>query len=308
MKINKPKFWDKKIGLLSLLMLPLSILLILINEIRKKFTQTRIFNIPVICVGNIYVGGTGKTPASILLSNELLRAGKRPTIIRKYYKDHFDEYNLIKNNSKNLIINKNRVGGLIEAEKLHYNIAILDDGFQDHKIKKKLSIICFNEKQLIGNGLVFPAGPLRERLSSLKRANIVIINGNKNLKFENKLLNINKKLEIYYSSYEPINLDEFRNKKLFVLAGIGNPENFFHLIEENNLKIERKLFFPDHYEFSKEEMQNIIIDAENKGCLVLMTEKDFFRVKDYNLDKLNYLKIKLKILKIEKLISRINSL
>ena len=91
--------------------------------------------------------------------------------------------------------------------------------------------------------MVFPSGPLRENLSSLKDAHIIIINGNRDLSFENKILDINNNLEIFYSSYEPTNLDQFKNSKLIALAGIGNPENFFQLLEKNNLKSEKKLYF-----------------------------------------------------------------
>ena len=105
---------------------------------------------------------------------------------------------------------------------------ILDDGFQDYTIKKDIKIICFNQNQLIGNGLVLPAGPLRESLISLKDAQIVLINGNKDNYFEKKILNIIEKLKIFYFSYKATNAEEFSSKKLFALAGIGSPENFLN--------------------------------------------------------------------------------
>ena len=202
------------------------------------------------CVGNIYLGGTGKTPTSILIAEKLSDLGRRPTIIRKNYKKHLDEYRLIKNKFNNLIISKNRSLGLREAENSNFDCAILDDGFQDYKIKKDLNIVCFNQNQLIGNGLLLPSGPLREGLSSLKNAHIIIINGIKDKLFENKLLNINKRLEIFYSKYIPKNLDQFANKKLHAIAGIGNPENFLIYLKKIIL-ILKKIIFPDHYEFRK---------------------------------------------------------
>ena len=307
-KINKPKFWDRKIGLISILFFPLSLIVIFFTFLKKKITKTRGFKIPVICVGNIYLGGTGKTPTSILLANELSKLGKKPLILRKYYKNHNDEYSLIKNYFKNLIISKNRIEGLKEAEKSNFDIVILDDGLQDYKIKKNLSIVCFNNNQLIGNGMVLPSGPLRENLSILKNVEIVIINGSKNINFENKILNINKKLEIFYSFYKPINLDQFKNKKLLALAAIGNPENFFQLVEKNNLKIFKKKIFPDHYQFSKAEMQNILREAEMENYQVIMTEKDYYKINHYKLKKINYLKVSLEIYNKEKLFKKINSL
>ena len=307
-KINKPKFWDRKIGLISILFFPLSLIVIFFTFLKKKITKTRGFKIPVICVGNIYLGGTGKTPTSILLANELSKLGKKPLILRKYYKNHNDEYSLIKNYFKNLIISKNRIEGLKEAEKSNFDIVILDDGLQDYKIKKNLSIVCFNNNQLIGNGMVLPSGPLRENLSILKNVEIVIINGSKNINFENKILNINKKLEIFYSFYKPTNLDQFKNKKLLALAAIGNPENFFQLVEKNNLKIFKKKIFPDHYQFSKAEMQNILREAEMENYQVIMTEKDYYKINHYKLKKINYLRVSLEIYNKEKLFKKINSL
>ena len=106
MEINKPKFWDNKIGFLSLVLLPFTFFYIFLIYLKKKFTLAQAFGIPIICVGNIYIGGTGKTPTSILLTKKLLEKRRKAAIIRKFYKSHSDEYNLIKNHSLNLITNK----------------------------------------------------------------------------------------------------------------------------------------------------------------------------------------------------------
>ena len=308
MEINKPKFWDNKIGFLSLVLLPFTFFYIFLIYLKKKFTMKLAFNIPIICIGNIYIGGTGKTPASILLTKKLLEKGRKPIIIRKFYKSHSDEYNLIKNHSLNLITNKNRIEALKEAEKSNFDIVILDDGLQDYKIKKNLNIVCFNQNQLIGNGLVLPSGPLRENLSALKDVDIIIINGKKDQIFENKILKINNKLDIFYSYYKPLNLEQFKSSKLLAVAGIGNPQNFFQLIEDNNLKIDKKIIFPDHYKFSKKEINEIVEEAKIKDYQIIMTEKDYFKVKDFNLQNINYLKVSLEIDGLDKLISRINQI
>ena len=307
-KLHKPKFWNKKIGLTALLLYPLSLIFSFFFFFKKKFTKTKHFNIPIICVGNIYLGGTGKTPLSIFLANQLTKLGKKPIILRKYYVDHVDEYALIKENFKDLMTANNRVEALEQLDNSNFDVVILDDGFQDYKIKKNLNIICFNQKQLIGNGLVLPAGPLRENLSSLKNANIVLINGNQDKSFEKKIKNINSKIEIFYSSYHPTNLEEFRNKKLLAFAGIGNPENFFQMIEENNLNIEKKIIFPDHYKFSKHEVQKLISEAEQKNYQLIMTEKDYYKIKSYSLDKIKCFKIELKIHNSQNFLNRIHQL
>ena len=309
MKINKPKFWDqKKISLISIFLFPLSLVTLLVVFFKKKFLFIKYFRTPIVCVGNIYIGGTGKTPTSILLGKELLDQGLKSVIIRKYYKNHQDEYNQIRSSFKNLIINKNRYDGIKEAEKNDYDIVILDDGLQDYRIKKNLEIVCFNENQLIGNGLVIPAGPLRENLNALKNVGIVLINGNKNPHFEEKLLKINKKLEIYYSYYKPENLEIFKNQNLLVLAGIANPENFFQLLEKYNLKVEEKLVFPDHYRFSESEIQKIVQEADRKKLKIIMTEKDFFKMNNFKIRKIDYLRVSLQIYDKEKLINKIKKL
>ena len=307
MILNKPKYWDKKIGIISILLFPITIIVLITNFFKKKLTIAKKFNIPIICIGNIYVGGTGKTPTSIFLGNELKKLGRNPAILRKFYDAHADEYNLIKKYFNNLILNKSRLEG-IKSKMHNFDSIILDDGFQDYTIKKNLNIICFNQNQMVGNGMVLPSGPLRESIYSLKRANIILINGEKNIKFEDKIFKINKNLEFFYSTYKPVNLSEFKNKKLLAIAGIGNPENFFNLIENNDLKIDEKIIFPDHYKISKTEMQKILKKAEVKNYQIIMTEKDFFKIEKYKLKNIKYLKILLEINEHEKFLKRINDL
>ena len=310
MKLNKPKFWNTKYSFITILLIPVTLIIILIIFLKKKFTRRIHFNIPIICVGNIYIGGTGKTPTSIYIAKELTELGKKPAILRKYYKDHRDEHNLIREKFNNLILNKNRLAGIKEAVKMNFDTVILDDGFQDYQIKTNLNILCFNQNQLIGNGLVLPAGPLREKLNSLKDADVILINGKKNIDFEKKILKINNNLEIFYSSYKPIDIDQFKEQKLFVIAGIGNPDNFIKLLLDNGLNIEKKLIFPDHYEFTQAEISNIIADAKKNNFQVLMTEKDYYRINHlkHELGKIKYLKVSLTIDGKEKLLKTISKL
>ena len=308
MKLNKPKFWDKKNNLISFLFLPLTLIVLLFIFLKRKLIKAKEFNIPIICVGNIYIGGTGKTPTSIFLANELFKLGKKRVILRKYYKSHIDEHELIKANYESLILSNNRASGILEAEKENYDCVILDDGFQDYRIKKNLSILCFNQNQLIGNGLVLPSGPLREDLSSLKNANIVLINGEKNINFEKKILKINNKLEIFYSNYKPTNISQFKNKKLLAVVGISNPENFFQLMSKNGLQVEKKLIFPDHYEFTTTAIQKIVDEAKIKDYQIVTTEKDFFKFRNFKKQTIEYLKLALEIVDKEKFIKTIYKL
>ena len=305
MKLFKPKFWKSNKNFFTLLLIPLSLITWIYIILKKTFIQKVKFNIPVICVGNIFIGGTGKTPLSIHIARKLSENGKNPAIVRKYYKSHKDEHKMIISYYNKLILNLNRSKGIYEALEKGYDAVILDDGFQDYKIKKNLSIICFNSNQLIGNGYLFPSGPLRESLGSLRNANILIINGDRSLDFEQKILKIQKDLKIYYSNYKPLNIQEFKNKKLLVISGIGNPENFFKILKDNQMNIQKKMVYPDHYEFTKNEMLKIIEYAKKNDFQIVMTEKDYYKIKDFNLENIKYLKVKLEIEKEEEFIKNV---
>ena len=294
-KLIKPNFWNKKTNIFTVILIPFSAIYFLLITIKKKITKVRSFKIPIICVGNIYTGGTGKTPISIHIAKELLQKGMKPVILRKFYKNHNDEYKLIKNKFKNLLLDKNRLNALNKLEVSDHDVVVLDDGLQDYRIKKDLKIVCFNQNQLIGNGFILPSGPLREGLGALKDVDMVLINGDKDEKFTKKILDINNNLRIFYYSYEPVNLGEFKNKKLFAIAGIAHPENFFQILERNKLKVEKKLIFPDHYNFSRKEIEEILREAESKDFQIIMTEKDYFKIDHFNLEKIKYLKILLKV-------------
>ena len=306
MKLYKPKFWDHK-NFISLSLFPVSLMIQLVILLKKKFTKVSSFKIPIVCIGNIYVGGTGKTPLSILVSKELSKIGKKPVIIRKYYKEHMDEHSMIKENFNHLILNSDRTSAIQEAQNNNFDTAILDDGFQDYKIKKDLSIICFNSN-FEGNDFVIPAGPLRENLNSIKNAQIMVINGYKNLKFEKKILEINNNIDIYYSKYKAINYAKFSQKELLVITGIGNPENFLELLNSHKLKIAKKYIFPDHYTFNKEELNNFKSEAKKNGYQIICTEKDYHRIKKHSVDEIDFLRVELVLDKKETLIKKIQDI
>ena len=300
MKFYKPNFWKKKYyNIYSLILLPISIVIQFLFFIQKGIISPKKFNIPVICVGNIYIGGTGKTPLTLELYNILKSMNKNPAIVKKFYKNHYDEIELIKQNVGNLFLNSSRKKAMDEVQNKNFDVAILDDGYQDCSIKKDLKILCFNEKQLIGNGHTIPSGPLREKLSSIKKSQIVVINGNENKDFEDKLKKISKNINIFYSRYISEIPKEFNNKKFLAFAGIGNPENFFDTLREYGLNVTKSKIFPDHYSYKKNEIENLL-DLANKNELDLITtEKDHYRLKKLGFN-INYLTIKVQIEKKDK--------
>ena len=175
------------------------------------------------------------------------------------------------------------------------NIAILDDGFQDNTIFKNLSILCFNESQMLGNGLVIPSGPLRETLKSVNRAQIIFFNGKKNLDFEKKILKINSSIKFFYFKYKLLNKELFVEGKYIAFAGIGNPENFFNLLIKNNINLVENISFNDHYKFKKKDIDRLFYLSEKKNAKLITTEKDYHRLEEKYKNKINFIKIKVEL-------------
>ena len=278
MKFKKPKFWDKsKLSIFAILLIPIS-LIFLIFSIISSFKSSKKFSIPIICIGNIYIGGTGKTPLAIEIYKITKSLGKNPGFVKKYYKFLEDEINMLNKIGKTFV-NKNRKEAINILIKNKNDLAILDDGFQDSTINKDFSIVCFNSKQWIGNGLLIPSGPLREKLSSIKKADCVIINGEKNIKAEEQIIKNGKiNTKIFYSKYVISNIEELKNKNLFAFAGIGNPSNFFSLLKKNNLNVIKTISFPDHHSYSEREFKEILGKAKEIDSNLVTTEKDYNRM------------------------------
>ena len=292
MNFKKPNFW-KTINIYSLVFLPFTLITFLVNLLKDLLIKQKKFNLPVICVGNIFVGGTGKTPLSIYLFNLLSKNKKNPAIIKKYYSDHLDEVLLIKKNINAIFFNKDRSKSIIQAERNKHNVVIMDDGLQDRSIKKNLSIVCFNSKEALGNNLLLPAGPLRESLKNKEEYLIILINGKRNYNLEKVIKAKIKNIKIFYSQYIPKNIYKLKNKKLFAFAGIGNPSSFFQLLKDNNLNLKKQISFPDHYNYSKNEIRRLINDAKKNKLTLVTTEKDFYRLKALKLPKINYISVDL---------------
>ena len=295
MNFFKPKFWDKnQISFFSVLLFPISLLIKVLNFFKRFLTKTNQSSIPIICVGNIYLGGTGKTPLCIEIFSILKNLNMNPVFVRKKYDSFQDEADLQKQVGP-VYQNNKRIEAVKEALQDKANVAILDDGFQDFSINKDLSIVCFNKKQWVGNGLIIPSGPLREGLSALKRANCVVINGEKNSDIENKIFSKNKEIKIFYAKYRPQNINEFKNKKVIAFAGIGNPENFFNLLKDNKIDIIEEIKFPDHHKYSEETLESLINKTKKNNTILLTTEKDYFRIDENYKQNINFLKIEVEI-------------
>ena len=308
MRILKPKFWDQNyFTFSSLILLPVTLLYGIIIFLRKKLFSQKKFPISVICVGNLYIGGTGKTPISIEICKFLRELSQNPVVIRKKYQDQDDEIFLLKKYSK-VLVSKNRSEAISKAIEKKYNFAVLDDGYQDLSIKKDLSIICFHGNQKIGNGLTIPSGPLRESLKELKNCQIILINGKRDLEFELKLKRYNSKIQFFYYKYFPKNIENYKNKKLIAFAGIGNPENFFDLLKQSHLNIVKEISYPDHYTFNEKELNKLNELEKTFNAKLITTEKDFMRINPFIRKKYDFIKIAIKFEEEEKFKKRLKEL
>ena len=294
MNFKKPEFWDySRLSFWSVILYPFSIIFLLSSLLIKFFKIEKKFPIPVICVGNIYLGGTGKTPLALEIFKIVKSSGKNPGFIKKGYDYLYDEIQMLKNIGETFT-NKSRKKAISSLILSGHDVAILDDGFQDFSIKKDFSILCFNSKQLVGNGFIIPSGPLRESFSSIKKADCIFINGDRNLEFENKVKKINKNIKTFYSIYKIKNPDKFKNKKVIAFAGIGNPSNFFNLLKENNINVKKTFSFPDHHNYSDKDY-NYLLKLKEQDVLVVTTEKDYSRLNEKMKKSFEYVEIDLEI-------------
>ncbi|EAS85173.1 tetraacyldisaccharide 4'-kinase [Candidatus Pelagibacter ubique HTCC1002] len=297
MKLKKPKFWDhKKPSFFSYLLLPFSIILGLITKIKSKpkFSNSKI---KTICVGNIYIGGTGKTSLAIKIKEILDKNNIRACFIKKFYPNQTDEQKLLSKNGV-LFSNLKRITALNEAISEGFEVAIFDDGLQDGTIKYDLEIVCFNNLNWIGNGLTLPSGPLRENINNLKSYENVFLNGNEEslIAIKEQIKRINPNININSGKYIPLNIDEFdKDQNYLVFSGIGNHKTFVEMLKNNKLKIVSDLEYPDHYQYSKKDFDEIIINAKKFNAHIITTEKDYLRLENLNKNEIFYVKSSLDI-------------
>lgn len=296
MKFNKPDFWDfKKPNFLAKILLPFTIPVMINNLLPKKTFYKK--NIKTICVGNIYLGGTGKTTISIKIHKILKKLNYKVAFIKKNYVNQKDEQNLLKKNGI-LFNNKTRMDSLNKAIAQKINYVIFDDGLQDKNINYDISIVCFNSKNWVGNGMLIPSGPLREKIDSLKKYDVVFLNGNNNSNSYIKSLIKRKfpKIIIFEAIYVPINLNKINiHKKYLIFSGIGNPESFKTTLQDNKIHVLKSLEYPDHYNYSNQDINKIKKIAKKINADILTTEKDYMRLNKTTSKNIKFLKIELKI-------------
>jgi len=295
MKLIKPKFWDKDyLTFQSILLYPFTFLIDIKNIITSLKKPKKYNNIKSICVGNIYLGGTGKTPLVDLIAKKLNKKFKI-AIIKKNYKSHLDEKRLLEKNNK-VFFDINREISITKAIKKKFEIVIFDDGLQDNKIDYDLKIVCFSSIALAGNEQIIPSGPLREGLKSLKKYDAVFVNDKSiNKNFSKKIKSINPKIAIFNGEYVSKNYHKYTKNNYLTFCGIGNPISFINILKKYNIRYTSNIIYPDHYYYSEIDIREIKKRATKNNLKILTTEKDYYRIPPKFKKNINFLKVDIKL-------------
>ena len=305
MKLKKPSFWDlPKPNFLSYLLIPFSLPIILRNFFFQFLNKKKLSNIKTICVGNIYLGGTGKTPLTIKISEILKQLDIKVATVKKNYSNQKDEQLLLKQKTS-LIIVDSRKDAIYQGINQNYNVLIFDDGLQETKIDFNIKLVCFKSKNWIGNGQLLPAGPMREKISSLKRFDAVFLNGSSDNfeKIENQIKNINLDIKIFKTFYKILNIQKYNlESKYLIFSGIGNPYDFKDILLENKFNVVREIVFPDHYDYRLNDLEKIQNIEKNENLKIITTEKDFMKIPEKFKKEIDFLAIDLVIQDEKKLI------
>ena len=298
MIFKKPLFWDyKKPNLLSYFLLPLTLPIIIRNFFFTTLKKKKFPEIKTICVGNIYLGGTGKTPLCIKIYEILKEKNFNIATVKKFYKNQKDEQLLLQKKTTTIIANT-RKEAVLESIKKKYAVLIFDDGLQDSQIDYDKKLVCFKSNNWIGNGQIIPAGPLREKISSLKRFDAIFLNGNKdnNKELKEKILRINSNIKIFQTSYKISDINKYDlNSEYLIFSGIGEPKDFKNLLIENGFKIKKEIIFSDHFEYTSKEINKILDLAKNENLKILTTEKDYMKLSQSLNKEISFLDIYLEI-------------
>ncbi|MGE5027865.1 MAG: tetraacyldisaccharide 4'-kinase [Betaproteobacteria bacterium] len=279
-----------------IVLLPLGILFRLMAMLRRAlyrigWLRTIRLPVPVIVVGNISVGGTGKTPLALWLTIFLREQGFHPGIVSRGYGGYADSPMAVGTDSDPAVvgdeplllakkggcpvwIGKDRVAAaraLLQTQP-ECDVLLSDDGLQHYRLGRDVEIVVVDGERLFGNGLPLPAGPLREGVSRLRSVDAVVVNGGR-LRLDRPLGNeFGMRLEgrVFYNLRNPqqqIEAGDLQGKKLHAIAGIGNPQRFFACLRGLGLAFEEHAF-PDHCAYQPQDL------AYEEAEALLMTEKD----------------------------------
>lgn len=313
MQANLIEYWYRKsLHPITFLLLPLSWVFGFIVATRrwlyrKGLFKTQKFTVPVIVVGNITVGGTGKTPFVIWLANFLQEHGFKPGIVSRGYggKEHSRPYwirsqstaveagdeaiLLAQKTNCPVVVSANRAAAVKAImNNTHCNIVITDDGLQHYAMSRDLEIVMIDSMRQFGNKRLLPAGPLREKLSRLKSADFVVTNysvrGAAHHEVSQYSMHLILSHLISLKSLEEIEVAKFNSKRVHAVAGIGNPYQFFAALKQLGFDVIEHMF-PDHYLYQAHDLEF------GDDLPVVMTEKDAVKCMSFASDRFWYVNV-----------------
>ena len=295
--MHEPAFWYRPSSWISRLLMPLGALYGLVAGQRLQ-RQGFDAGIPVLCVGNYHVGGAGKTPMVLALTKMLRDLGETPVVLSRGYggrlrgpikvdperhaaADVGDEP-LMLARTVSVVVARDRIGGVALARSQGASVILMDDGFQNPAIAKDASLIVIDSDRGLGNGRVFPAGPLRAPLPpQLERTDALIVvgDGTAAKTVAAAIAARGKPVLSAHLRADDASLALLRGKRVLAFAGIGDPIRFFRTLRANGIEVVRERAFADHHPFSKSEIETLITEAKRDALTLVTTEKDLARLR-----------------------------
>jgi tetraacyldisaccharide 4'-kinase len=294
--MREPAFWWRPAGFTAGLLSPLAAIYGAVAA-RRMARPGHSAQMPVVCIGNPTLGGAGKTPTAMAVAQLLEAAGRKPFILSRGYGGalrgpvRVDPANhdaagvgdepLLLTRVAPTVVARDRVAGAAAARANGADVIVMDDGFQNPALGKDLAILVVDGRRGIGNGRVFPAGPLRAPLDDqLGRAHAMIVIGPGNAGDRMAAVAEGRKLPVFRAMLEPDRraLDALKGRPVLAFAGIGDPEKFFATLRDAGIEVRAQRAFPDHHRYRRNEARALIALAERKGLVAVTTEKDGVRL------------------------------
>jgi tetraacyldisaccharide 4'-kinase len=294
--MREPAFWFGRPSLPSRLLSPVAAIYGAIAG-RRMTTAGRRAAVPVICIGNYHVGGAGKTPATIALAAMLRKLGERPAVVSRGYGGRlqgpvpvdatshkaFDvgDEPLMMAAKVPVIIARDRVAGAAMAAASGATVILLDDGFQNPALLKDISLIVMDSHRGIGNGCVFPSGPLRAPLAAqIARTDALILVGAGTATDNIEMEILKRRRPVFRSCILPDekSVKALRGQRVLAFAGIGDPARFFATLGQEGIEVIETRAFADHHAFRKNELKSLQDKARAQSLTLVTTEKDMARI------------------------------
>jgi tetraacyldisaccharide 4'-kinase len=288
--MKPPEFWTTG-GAAAALLSPLGCLYAWGGAARLKYGASFDAGVPTICVGNLTLGGAGKTPVVREIASILAANGRRVAILSRGHGGSAQgpvrvdpamhdaaivgDEPLLLATAAPVYVAKDRAAGARAALADGADCLLLDDGFQSPALKKSFSIVVVDGGAGLGNGRVFPAGPLREPPEwGIARADAVVMIGADATGFAARYAQGRRLL---HATLEPMSRD-LAGAKVFAFAGIGRPEKFFASLRDLGCTLAQTREFADHHPYTRAEIENVLRDAAQAGAKPVTTEKDLVRI------------------------------